>query len=262
MTIYKQELRSQKIPIIVWSLSIGLLIAVCMLMYPEMKSQMEDVNEMFSSMGNFTQAFGMDQLNFGTLIGYYAIEGGNILGIGGAFFAAIIGISALLKEEKDRTAEFLLTHPVSRIRIVFEKLLSVFSVILILNVIVFVLSIGSIFMIREEFGWKEILIFHLAYLLMQFEIAGICFGISSFLRKGGLGIGIGIASMFYFLNIVANITEDAKVLKYITPFGYTEGSDLINDVSIKTEYLIPGMILMLSGILIAFIYYRKKDIDS
>ncbi|MCR5617925.1 MAG: ABC transporter permease [Clostridiales bacterium] len=262
MTIYKQELRSQKIPIIVWSLSIGLLIAVCMLMYPEMKSQMEDVNEMFSSMGNFTQAFGMDQLNFGTLIGYYAIEGGNILGIGGAFFAAIIGISALLKEEKDRTAEFLLTHPVSRIRIVFEKLLSVFSVILILNVIVFVLSIGSIFMIREEFGWKEILIFHLAYLLMQFEIAGICFGISSFLRKGGLGIGIGIASMFYFLNIVANITEDAKVLKYITPFGYTEGSDLINDVNIKTEYLIPGMILMLSGILIAFIYYRKKDIDS
>ena len=37
--------------------------AMCVLMYPDMKSQMSDVSEMFSSMGNFTQAFGMDQLN-------------------------------------------------------------------------------------------------------------------------------------------------------------------------------------------------------
>ncbi len=262
MYIFKQEIRSQRLALTVWSLSIGLLIAMCMLLYPEMKSQMDDVNEMFSSMGNFTSAFGMDQLNFGTLIGYYAIEGGNILGIGGAFFAAITGISVLVKEEKDKTAEFLLTHPVKRIRVVIEKLLSVFAVVLILNVIIFILSVGSVFMIKEDFGWKEILIFHLAYLLMQFEIAGICFGISAFLRKSGLGIGIGIASVFYFLNIVANITEDAKILKYITPFGYTEGSDLVNDVTIKTGYLIPGMILMCLFILAGSVYYMKKDINT
>ena len=85
MTIVKQEWRSQKIPLLIWSLSIGLLIAACVLMYPDMQSQMTDVNDIFSSMGNFTAAFGMDRLNFGTLKGYYAVEGGNILGIGGAF---------------------------------------------------------------------------------------------------------------------------------------------------------------------------------
>ena len=115
MTIFKQEIKSEKLAIAIWSLSIGLLVAACVLMYPDMESQMAGVNEMFSSMGNFTAAFGMDQLNFGTLIGFYAVEGGNMLGIGGAFFAAIIGITALMKEEKERTAEFLLTHPVSRI---------------------------------------------------------------------------------------------------------------------------------------------------
>ena len=64
----------------------------------------------------------MDRLNFGTLIGFYAIECGNVLGLGGAFYAALCAAAILSKEEKERTAEFLLTHPVSRIRIITEKL--------------------------------------------------------------------------------------------------------------------------------------------
>ena len=53
MTIVKQEWRSQKMPLLIWSLSIGLLIAACVLMYPEMQSQMTEVNDIFSSMGKF-----------------------------------------------------------------------------------------------------------------------------------------------------------------------------------------------------------------
>ena len=261
MTIYKQEIKSQKLSITIWSLSIGLLIAICVLMYPDMKSQMNDVNEMFSSMGNFTAAFGMDQLNFGTLVGFYAVEGGNMLGIGGAFFAAIIGITALMKEEKERTAEFLLTHPVSRIRVISEKLISVFSIIIILNVIVLICTVVSIVAIDEEVFWEELLLFHFAYLLMQFEIAGICFGISAFLRKSGIGLGIGIAALMYFLNIVANISDDVKALKYITPFGYTEGADIINNKELSVEYIIPGMIFMIAGIIIGYVKYSKKDIQ-
>lgn len=260
MTIFKQEIKSQKLSIAIWSLSIGLLIAICVLMYPDMESQMDGVNEMFSSMGNFTQAFGMDQLNFGTLVGFYAVEGGNILGIGGAFFAAIVAISALMKEEKERTAEFLLTHPVTRVRVITEKLFSTYFIIILLNAVIFLCTVVSIVMIDEEIFWKELLLFQLAYLLMQFEIAGICFGISAFIRKSGAGIGIGIAALMYFLNIVANISEDAKSLKYITPFGYTEGSDIINDGQLKIEYIIPGMIIMLVGIIAAYIKYTKKDI--
>ena len=262
MNIFKQELRSQKTPIAIWSLSIGLLIAVCVIMYPDMKSQMDDVNQMFSSMGNFTSAFGMDQLNFGTLVGFYAVEAGNIIGIGGAFFAAITAVTALMKEEKDRTAEFLLTHPVSRTRVITEKLLSVFSIIIILNVIIFLCTVLSILYIKEDIFWKELLLFTLAHLLLQLEIAGICFGISAFLTKSGIGIGIGIAALMYFLNIVANISEDAKALKYITPFGFTEGSDIINDQKIETKYLIPGMILMVIGIITAYVKYTRKDIQS
>ena len=114
----------------------------------------------------------------------------------------------------------------------------------------------------KKIFWEELLLFHGAYLFMQFEIAGICFGISAFIRKAGMGIGIGIAGLMYLLNIVANISEDAKFLKYITPFGYTEGSDIINTKDINTDYLIPGMIIMVVCIVIGYIKYTKKDISA
>ena len=260
MTIVKQEWRSQKMPLLIWSLSIGLLIAACVLMYPEMQSQMTEVNDIFSSMGNFTAAFGMDRLNFGTLKGFYAIEGGNILGIGGAFYAAILGVSALMKEERDHTAEFLLTHPVSRTRVVSEKLISVVSTILALNAIVILLSILSILMIGETVFWKELLLYHGLTLLMQLEIAGICFGVSAYFRRNGLGIGIGIAGLMYVLNIISNITPDAKFLKYLSAFSYTDGADIMNDCAVRVSYLLPGMFLMGIGIFLAYGKYTRKDI--
>lgn len=64
-----------------------------------MKGEMDTVGEMFASMGSFTAAFGMDRLNFGTLIGFYSIECGNILGLGDTLFASLIGVSVLSKEE-------------------------------------------------------------------------------------------------------------------------------------------------------------------
>ena len=39
------------------------------------------------------------------------------------------------------------------------------------------------------------------------------------------------------------------------------GSDIINDAAIKVEYVIPGMIIMVIGIIAAYIKYTKKDIQ-
>ncbi|MBD5485067.1 MAG: ABC transporter permease subunit [Lachnospiraceae bacterium] len=260
MTLIKHELRQGWKSLLIWTISIGFFVAICVFMYPEMESEMEGVNDMFSSMGSFTAAFGMDRLNFGTLIGFYAVECGNILGLGGAFFAALLGIGALAKEEKERTAEFLLTHPVSRVRIITGKLASVVLQILSMNIAVFIVAITSIAAIGEDIPWNEIGLLHLSYFFVQIELACICFGISAFMRHGSLGIGLGIATVMYFLNIVANISENAEFLKYITPFGYAEGADLIATMSLDTGKVILGMAFAIIGIIFAYVKYSRKDI--
>lgn len=260
MTLVKHELRQGKLSFFIWTAAIGFLLAICVFLFPEMKGQMEGVNDMFGSMGSFTEAFGMDRLNFGTLIGFYAVECGNILGLGGAFYASLCAVGMLSKEEKDKTAEFLLTHPVSRKRIVSEKLIAVFLLITAMNIVIYALAAGSIAAVGEEIPWKELSLLHLAYYLLQMELAGICFGISAFLRKGSAGVGLGIAAMMYFLNLIANIADTAEFLKYITPFGYCEGADIVTNGRLDGAMVAVGIVMGVGGVIIAYLKYTKKDI--
>lgn len=260
MTLTKHELRQGKASFLIWTASVSLLLAVCIFLFPEMKGQMDGVNDIFASMGSFTEAFGMDRLNFGTLIGFYAVECGNVLGLGGAFYASLCAVGILSKEEKDKTAEFLLTHPVSRKRIITEKLIAVFIQITAMNVIVHAVSIGSIAVIGETIPMKEISLLHIAYYLLQLELGGICFGISAFLRKSSAGAGLGITVMMYFLNLIANIADTAEFLKYITPFGYCEGADIITRGSLDGTLIAVGAVMGIAGIIIAYLKYINKDI--
>lgn len=260
MTLVKHELRQGRNAFAIWTLSIAFLLVTCIFLFPEMKGEMEGVSDIFASMGSFTAAFGMDRLNFGTLIGFYAVECGNVLGLGGAFFASLIAASTLAKEEKERTAEFLLTHPVSRARILTEKLCAVMMQIILMNLLVFWLSIGSMTIIGEEIPWKEVSLMHLAYFLLQMELAGICFGVSAFLRRGSIGIGLGVAALMYFLNLIANISESVEFLKYITPFGYCEGADIVTNGCLDGKLVLLGMLYGFLGIVMAYIRYCRKDI--
>lgn len=260
MTIFRHELKQGRTALIIWTAAISFMLGICVLIYPEMSDQMGDVGGMFAEMGSFSAAFGMDRINFGEFIGFFGVECGNVLGLGGAFFAALLGISALAKEEKEHTAEFLLTHPVSRRAVIAGKLCAVIAQVIILNIVVIGVTALSMLAIGEEAPVKTLALLFAAYFLMQLETAAVTFGISAFLSRGSMGIGIGLAAVFYFMNIIANLIRETKFLKYITPFGYAEGADIISDNTVNGRYLAVGMILAVLGIAAAFRKYGGKDI--
>lgn len=260
MTILKHEIRQNRNTLAVWTAFIALIMGVCVLIYPEVSKQKDGISDAFSNLGGFSAAFGLDKINFGEFVGFFGIECGNVLGLGGAFFAALTGISALSKEEREHTAEFLLTHPISRLNVVAQKLVSVIAQLVILNAAVIGVTALTTVIIGESPEIKPLALIFAAYFAMQLEIAAICFGISAFIGRGGLGIGLGLAAAFYFLNIVANLTESAECLKYITPFGYTDCADIIADGHIEAKYLAVGIVLTVIGISAAFWKYRRKDI--
>lgn len=262
MALIRHELRQGRISLMIWTVVIAFMLAVCVLIYPEMSDQMDDVGSMFSEMGSFSEAFGIDKLNFGEFMGFFGVECGNVLGLGGAFFAALMGISILAKEEKEQTAEFLLTHPISRKWVLSSKFAALMLQIFILNILVILVTALSICAIGEKPEIRTLALLFLAYFILQIEIASVSFGISAFLSHGSLGIGLGMAALLYFLNIIANLTEDAEFLKYITPFGYAEGSDIIADGCLNTGYLIAGIIFTVIGIGAAYYWYCKKDIRA
>lgn len=260
MTIVRHELRQEKTALALWTGCVACLLVLCVVLYSGMKEQMAAAGKMFAQMGGFTAAFGTDRLDLGTLTGYYAVECGAILGLGGAFFAALLGASALAKEERDRTAEFLLTHPVPRARIVTEKLASVMICLAAMNAAIFALVLLSIRLIGEDIPWKELALIHGAHCLLQTQLACVCFGVSAFLRRGGAGIGIGLAAGMYFLDLLANMSEQARLFKYVTPFAYCEGADILAAGRLDPALVLPGLGCAAMGVAAAYWRYTTKDI--
>lgn len=191
MTLTWHEMKQGFKGFAVWTASIGFLVAICVWIFPGMKGEMEGVSEMFASMGSFTAGLrhGQNQLRYPD----WLLCGG-VRQYSRHWRRVLCGDDCDQRAGKGRkrtTAEFLLTQPVSRTRIVNEKLAAVLVQIVGMNVVVFAISAGTIAAVGEDIPWKEFVLLHLAYLLMQVELAGICFGISAFLAPGRFGYWIG-----------------------------------------------------------------------
>ncbi len=260
MPILIHEIKLKYKAFCIWAGSIVLLILCCLLIFPQMKEQMEKFNDLFAQLGDFTKAFGMDRLNIGTLIGYYATEIGAIIAIGGSFYSAITSISILSREEYEHTAEILYTHPVKRSNVLLQKLLAVFVLVTSLYFVIYISSIILIFVIGEEVPWLHLSLYILANYLVAIVISLICFGISAFINNNGFGVGIGVALVFYFISLIANISENMSFLKYFTPFGFANGADIVEKSKINLIGIIIFTIVCILSVGAAFYKYKIKDI--
>ena len=112
MVIYKHEMKLNYKSLFIWTLTVGILCAGCILLYTSLEESMEGIADSFANMGSMSAALGMDKMSLATMRGYYATEIAMMHGLGGAMFAAILGSSLLSKEEAGHTSEFLNVLPV------------------------------------------------------------------------------------------------------------------------------------------------------
>lgn len=255
MVLFRHELRQGRVALLVWTCAVAGLLGVCVLIYPEMAEQMETVGALFSDMGAFSTAFGMDRIHFGSFSGYFAVECGNVLGLGGALFAALLGISALSGE-----GDFLLTHPISRMRVAAEKLSAVVAQLGLFTLCAAAVTALCTAAIGQRPSVGSMALLFLAHFLLQAHIAAVTFSLSAFLRQKNAGAGLGLAVLFYFLNLLANLTQKASFLKYLTPFAWAEGADILTDHALNGRYLAAGLALALAALAIGTARYRRKDI--
>lgn len=261
MTILKKELRAGAASLLVWSAAIGGLMAVCVGLYPSMEDSIGEMSALFADMGDFSAAFGLDKLQFGTIMGFYGTECGNILGLGGAFFAALTAMGLLAGEEGGHTAEFLLTHPVSRTRVAAEKLAALAVMILALNLVCFACGAGGVLAIGAEAEWKDLLRYHGALLLMQLEVGGLCFGLSALLRRSGFGLAMGLAAGLYFLGLLINLDAGLDALRFVTPYYFADAARIFAGEALAGPAL-AGCALGVLGAAFGVRQYARKDIAA
>ena len=260
MTIVKHELKANFKALLIWSISIGGMLFAFMLMFPTLEESLVQMNDIYSNIAGFSAAFGLDKLSMNTPMGYYGTEVTMMISLGGALFGALLGTGMLSKEEGGHTAEFLLSTPISRASVVFQKLLAMILIIGVFEVICILLALLSFALISGSLEMREFLLFHLAQGFMHLEIACICFCISSFLKKMNLGLGLGIALILYFVDALSKITPDLVNLKYITPYYYAGAADIFTTRKIDGVLISIGIAVTILSIVVGYAKYTKKDI--
>ncbi len=260
MTLFLHEWRQNSKLLVIWTAVIASMTFVFMLIFPQMEGQVEEMTDLYANMGSFSAAFGMDKINIATALGFYGVEVGAVISIGGGMLAALLGGNMLCKEEGGHTAELLFTMPHKRSSLVLWKGLAMLSMIIVFNIVCILAGIGAFACIEEEIPWKEFGLYHLALLLLQLEIGMICFGISAFLQRPSLGVGIGLSLLLYFLQLFANVSDKVEWLKYFTPYSYADAANIIPTASVEWGLVILGFLYAVVAVIVGICYFEKKDL--
>ncbi|MCR5594619.1 MAG: ABC transporter permease [Lachnospiraceae bacterium] len=262
ISVFLKEMKLNTKNLLIWSLTVGGLGLACILLYQSMQGDMKEMADAFSNMGAFSDAFGMSTLSIATLKGYFATEVGTVHGLGSGMFAAIIAIGIISKEEEGHTGEFLFSLPVSRTKVLAAKGLCISVMLLVFTLICGILYAIGFVMLSEEIPTGEFVTFMLRQLLMNAEIAGICFAISSLSGKNRMGTGLGLAMIFYVYDLIGRVVPDMKDYLYLGPYSYANASEIFSGEKVSVSAVIIALIITVSGVIFAFVRYNKRDLAS
>ncbi len=260
--IYRFELRRGRTTTIIFTaICTGLLLFV-MAVYPLFKEMLGEMTNMMASLGDFSEMFSMDELDYGSAQDYFATEGGLMLSLCGSILAAFLGGAALAREESEHTGEWLLTHPIARSRVFFGKFFAMVTLLLVINVVCGVLTGLSFPVIGEPLNVKTFALFYAAQYVMHLEIGCISLLLSAMMRRSAGPIGLGIAMIMYFLSLISSALEELKFLSYVTPFSYSDAAAIFNDGGIDLVKMGIGAAILLVCAVSAHAVWCKKDISA
>ncbi|MGT2721732.1 ABC transporter permease subunit [Streptococcus porcinus] len=260
--IIRHELQENRKNLLIWALSVGVSSALCILLYESVADSIKEIAYLYQDMGGISKALGMDKVSIATLGGYYSSEIALIYSIGAAMFSAMLGISMLSKEEEAHTAEFLFSLPISRKHIFCKKYLSILILLILFNMIAIIPEYLALYKVGMPFNYSDFAQYHSLVLLMQVEIASICFMISAFSRKKLVGLGMGLALFGYFMDLICRLVDKVDILKYVTPYYYANATDRFAGLDLDAMMLLIAAVIIIVSYLIGLYVFSRRDLAS
>ena len=265
MNIFLRELKAHRKAIIIWSIAMIIFVYAGMQKYGTMVGQdgAEEFMNIINAMPRFLQAMlGISSLDITSPIGYYGVLFSYLLFMA-AIHASMLGSNIIVKEERDKTAEFLMAKPVSRKRIVTFKLLASLINILIFNLVTFITCTLILKNFTSEAIGKEMILSIIGCFFVQIIFLSIGVGIASIFKKyNKAGVTtMGIMLFTFVLSLIIDISDKINFLKIFTPFQYFEAKDFIVNGSLNIWFILLTMGIV--GIILFFAYkeYAKRDLN-
>ena len=236
-----------------------------MAVYPVFVENQSKVIGMMSLVpSELLQFKGISNFNdFLSVLGFYAVNNIIYMMVLGSIYAIVLSSGILLKEEYNKTAEYLLTRPLTRGEIFVSKLAVLNLNVFLLNLVTALAGLICLELFKNgPVSIRAFLILSLYTLLLNILFGSIGLFLSTLVRrpKPITTLSIGLVLIFYFIFTLSKITEGIAKIGYLSPFRYVN-TDAINPAySIDFWHLtyFIGISVLLTGL--SYRFYNRKDI--
>ncbi len=263
--LFLMEMKRNAFSLIIWMIAITLLISLTMSVYPTFLQNQSKIVGMMSLVPKGALQFkGISNFNdLLSVMGFYSVNNIIYMMVLGSIFAIVLSSNILLKEEYNKTAEYLLTRPLTRSEIFFSKLAVLLLYVFMLNMATSLAGFISIELVRKgTFSIRAFLILSLNTLLLNLLFGAIGLFLSTLVKrpKPVTTFSIGLVLIFYFIYTLSKITEGASKIGYLSPFKFVsmDAFDPAYKLGFWNLMYFLGISLLLTAI--SYRLYCRKDI--
>ncbi|MBR4910834.1 MAG: ABC transporter permease subunit [Clostridia bacterium] len=260
----KREFRVNFKSFIIWLSIILVMFLVVFLVYPyiitdDTVKNMDELMKVFPE--EVLKTFNMDMESVSTAYGWLKTEGFMFVLLIVGFYSSITGGTVLLKEENDKTIEYLCSLPIKRSKIVTNKIAAsltyIISMILILGVFNYIALILS-----GDFDQKQFILLSITPVFIALPLFALNMFISTFMHKTRktVGICLGMVFVFYLLNVLSELSSNVEYIKYLSVYTLADVRNVISNVAINPLNVIISLLLTALLLIGTYIRYNKKEL--
>lgn len=256
-----KTLRDYRYSVLGWAIGFIFISFYLMYFYPYI-SRSKEIIDVMDKMPSFIRNLVGDKFKLTTPAGFFNIQPFSMFA---PLLFLIFGISkageTIAGEHEKGTLDLLLAIPISRVKVVMEKIVAIGISIFFLGFIFWLgMAIGSvIFQVSLNFFNLAEVIFSCCLLGIFFAVLTLFFSCLFLHKKIATGVVSGFAIVTYLINAYAPVVAELRPFRFFSPFYYYNGAEpLINGINLYHCFMLLVFIFLFS--ILSIIFFKKVDL--
>jgi len=262
--VFLREIRAYRKSTLIWMAALSGIVALFMGMFPAFTNDVEASRNLLSQLPEALRtAFNIQLANFFTIYGFYGYLL-NFALLAGGIQAMNVGAGVISKEVAGKTADFLLSKPVTRSSVLTSKLAAALAVIVSTNVVFSLLAyLAALLMSEDPFGAGTFFLMSFTLFLIQlfFLALGALFAVIIPKIKSPVSVSLPTVFAFYIIGTLGDVLGNENV-RYASPFKFYDSTYIINNTALEGRYLALEAVLVVAFIAATYVIFHKKDIRA
>lgn len=261
--LFLKELKRNRKNAAIWAAIVLAFTMMILSIFPSFSHMGEEMVALMSNLPEeYARAFGMDEATWSSIIGFYATYYGIYITLLMGIFTASTAATIIGKEERDGTAEFLLTRPISRGTIAGTKLAVLGTLFLLIYLVQSLVAVFGMNLFGSNIDWGVMFAMHVHgfVLVLFFTAVGTVMGSLLSVKLNYMGPVVGMIFGSFFLNAIASASDAVSWLAYFSPYHYLPLT--LDNGSMEISYTASVVFTAMAAAMFAVGYRRflTKDI--